>query len=74
MRYRLPNTVTLPSTVLTDTDLMRLALGGPSRSLVAYWRKRCSFPHPVRDGRRSMIVVHHVADWLRERDVEVHFV
>ncbi len=67
----LPATVTLPTATMIESDYLALALGGPSRQLVHYWRKNFKFPGFVRDGRRSFCVTDHVADWARSYGVQV---
>lgn len=67
----LPAAITLPLAAVIESDHLALVLGGPSRQLIHYWRKRFGFPSFVRDGQRSICVTDHVADWLIGRGVKV---
>lgn len=67
----LPARIMLPTATMIECDHLAFALGGPSRQLIHYWRKRFGFPGFVRDGKKSYCVTDHIADWARSYGAKV---
>lgn len=61
----LPETVTLPKTVMIDAPHLRTVLGA-SRAVICLWRRHAGFPVSHREGRGAWTLCDDVARWCEK--------